>query len=85
MATIFTSMINKFKEMIDKELTEFKKLDENGRAKLEGMIGNGPAVWDFGEFAAGERRGMEEASVYLWQTLPTTHHKKFASGKLPKK
>ena len=26
------------------------------------MIGKGPAVWDFGEFAAGERRGMEEAS-----------------------
>ncbi|KAL4580003.1 hypothetical protein LXL04_016175 [Taraxacum kok-saghyz] len=34
MAEIFTSVINKFKEMIDKELTEFKKLDENGRAKL---------------------------------------------------
>ena len=34
MAAIFTSVINKFKEMIDKELTEFKKLDENGRAKL---------------------------------------------------
>ncbi|KAL4588513.1 hypothetical protein LXL04_001404 [Taraxacum kok-saghyz] len=34
MAAIFTLVINKFKEMIDKELTEFKKLDENGRAKL---------------------------------------------------
>ncbi|KAL4590492.1 hypothetical protein LXL04_003422 [Taraxacum kok-saghyz] len=34
MAAIFTSVINKFKEVIDKELTEFKKLDENGRAKL---------------------------------------------------
>ncbi|KAL4571381.1 hypothetical protein LXL04_018139 [Taraxacum kok-saghyz] len=32
------------------------------KLRLNGMDGNGPAVWDFGEFAAGERRGMEEAS-----------------------
>ena len=30
--------------------------------RLEGMIGNGPAVCDFDEFAAGECHGMEEAS-----------------------
>ncbi|KAL4586642.1 hypothetical protein LXL04_011283 [Taraxacum kok-saghyz] len=35
--------------------------------RLEGMIGNGPAVCEFGEFAAGERRGMGDSSGKLCQ------------------